>query len=115
MELTGGRTGLGSFGGSLSADETTEIDPLALLSRKEGRSRATRKVLNNLFRRSASATVRKVSCAYDRDEEGEDKDGTEEIVHDEEERVELRCVLSRLEVLARDPHGALHHCDPSLE
>ena len=85
-------------GGGLALELPLHIEPLALLGREVGGARVALEVFDD-----------------HRDKQRKHTYGADQVVHEEEDGIVLRCIRPGLEIAADDAHGLAHHIDPALE
>lgn len=102
---------------SLPSDQSPHVLPLSLFSRQERIAGSSHKALDDDRDEDGEAGGWKPSCQR-RTARAEKmgrlhEEGSDQVVDDDEQRVELRSVLFRLQVAALDVHDGLHHVDPA--
>ena len=105
------------FGRPLALHQFLKIDPLPLRLRQQSRTCLCPKVANDdtskVCSQTSNAEIR--LSASSPNEHGEDDDGTEQVVDEEKDGVDLRRVRLRLLIGARYARRDAHDVDPALE
>lgn len=102
---------------SLPSDQSPHVLPLALFSRQERIAGSSYKALDDDGDKDGEAGRRKTRCQRSTAQAEKmgrlHEEGSDQVVDDDEQRVELRGVLFRLQIASLDVHDRLHHIDPA--